>query len=79
MVTGKGNPLGITYLNNMSIYRTHCIKEVWFKSGLPGVSRAIELYSADRYKRNAAKVSVLVCMLLSTDVTCRLRRVYSLY
>ncbi|XP_065888637.1 PRELI domain-containing protein 1, mitochondrial-like [Dysidea avara] len=34
---------------------TQCIKQVWFKSSLMGVSRAIELYTSDRYKRNASK------------------------
>ena len=36
--------------------RTHCIKEVWFKSSVMGVSRAIERFCAEQYKKNASKV-----------------------
>lgn len=38
---------------------THCIKEVWFKSSVIGVSRAIERFCAEQYKKNASKVYIV--------------------
>ena len=46
----------ILLLLHFVIYRTHCIKEVWFKSNVIGVSRAIERFCAEQYKKNASKV-----------------------
>ena len=40
------------------VYRTNCVKEVWFKSSVIGVSRAIEKFCAEQYKKNASKVGI---------------------
>ena len=46
----------LIYYLKIFTHRTHCIKEVWFKSSVMGVSRAIERFCAEQYKKNASKV-----------------------
>ena len=37
-------------------YRTCCLKQAWVKCKVRGLSRAVEKFSVDRYRKNAHKV-----------------------
>ena len=37
-------------------YRTCCRKEAWIRCKVMGISRAVEKFGVDRYRKNALKV-----------------------
>ena len=46
----------LTVMLFFNVYRTCCKKDAWIKCGVFGISRAVEKFGFERYKRNVGKV-----------------------
>ena len=43
--------------SNTTFFRTCCKRQAWIKCGVAGISRAVEKFGAERFKKNAIKVN----------------------